>query len=90
MAVGDTYYEDAHGHHYVCVIWVDTPEELVIHKTDVYTGEVRVDRFTPNPNDDKHHVHEFNDNVVYGAHFEDTSDKDKKTMGKFDPRNKKK
>ena len=67
-----TFYEEKNGHKYACIVLYDTDDELLIQRIDFLTGDVRYDRFRPNPKIDKNHMHEFNDKEKYGAHFENT------------------
>ena len=82
--MGNMFYEEKYGHKYVCVVLKDTDDELLIQKTDIFTGEVRYDRFRPNPNIDKNHMHEFNDKEKYGAHFENTPQSIKRKLKSTD------
>ena len=74
------FYEEKYGHKYVCVVLVDTDDELVVQKTDVLTGEIRYDRFRPNPNITKNYMHEYNDEDKYGVHLENTPQSIKRKM----------
>ena len=80
----NTYFEEQYGHKYVCVILVDTDDELLIQKTDIFTGEVKYDRYRPNPNINKNHTHEWNSVNNYGSHGENTSQSIKRKLKRND------
>ena len=86
--MNSTFFEERNGHKYACVVLIDTNDELLIQKTDIFTGEVRYDRFRPNPNIEKNHMHEFNDTNTYGAHFENTPQSIKRKLKNNDGGNK--
>lgn len=83
MAEGDTWNEYRDGENFFCKEITNNDDELVVMKVGMTSGIVRYDRFFPNPNKGKY-SHIWNDsNSKYGEHFENTSNNNKRKLGKI-------